>query len=54
MNSKILLNYKIYKIKGKSCDEDACAKSFSGYFYVTLSVKQGEPLSPHLFILFIN
>ena len=38
----------------KSCIKNAKDLSYSDYFDVTLGVKQGEPLSPLLFILFIN
>jgi len=38
----------------KSCIKDFNTMSYSGLFNVTLCVKQGEPLSPLLFILFIN
>lgn len=38
----------------KSCVKDASKTCYSDMFNVTLGVKQGEPLSPLLFILFVN
>ena len=38
----------------KSCVKDASSMSYSDFFDVSLGLKQGEPLSPLLFILFIN
>ena len=38
----------------KSCIKNSCDMSYSDLFDVTIGVKQGEPLSPLLFILFIN
>ena len=37
-----------------SCIKDTSNMSYSNMFNVTLGVKQGEPLSPLLFILFVN
>ena len=40
--------------KVKSCVKLTAGTNFSEFFDVTLGLKQGEPLSPILFILFIN
>ena len=38
----------------KACIKNSSDMSYSNFFEISLGVKQGEPLSPLLFILFIN
>jgi hypothetical protein len=54
MSCKILKMIKAIYLNVKSCVKDAANMCFSEFFDVSLGLKQGEPLSPLLFILFIN
>jgi len=54
LSCKMLTVIKSIYQNVKSCVKNTDNNSFSQFFDISLGVKQGEPLSPLLFILFIN
>lgn len=54
VSSKMINMIKSIYRSVKACIKDASNMSYSDMFDISLGVKQGEPLSPLLFILFIN
>ena len=54
ISSKMIRMIQLIYEDVKACIKDSCTMSYSELFDVSLGVKQGEPLSPLLFILFIN
>ena len=54
ISCKVLRMIKAIYMNVKSCVRNSRSMSLSELFDVSLGVKQGEPLSPLLFILFIN
>jgi hypothetical protein len=54
LSCKIITMIKSIYANVKSCIKNTQDMSYSDFFDVSLGVKQGEPLSPLLFILFIN
>jgi hypothetical protein len=54
ISCKMLKMIQVIYANVKSCVKNANGLSFSDFFDVTIGVKQGEPLSPLLFILFLN